>query len=58
MSDERAAEDLKDEELNLLSDMEGKNRHVSRAIAKKHGYTWKQVQALRKRYLKSIGKGN
>ena len=49
---------LEDDELEVLSEMEGKNRHVSRAIAKRHGYTWKQVQALRKRYLASIGKGN
>ena len=49
---------LEDDELEVLSEMEGKNRHVSRAIAKRHGYTWKQIQALRKRYLDSIGKGN
>ena len=58
MTDEQAVKDLEDDELEVLSEMEGKNRHVSRAIAKRHGYTWKQVQALRKRYLASIGKGN
>jgi hypothetical protein len=57
MTDEQIVENLEDDELEVLSEMEGKNRHVSRAIAKKHGYTWKQVQALRKRYLDSIGKG-
>jgi len=50
-------DELSDDEVEFLSEIEGKNRHVSRAIAKKHGYTWKQVQALRKRYLESIGKG-
>ena len=49
---------LEDDELELLSNIEGKNRHVSRAIAKRHGYTWKQVQALRKRYLASMNKGD
>jgi hypothetical protein len=58
MTNERAAEDLKDEELEVLSEMEGKNRHVSRAIARRHGYTWTQIQALRKRYLESTGKGD
>ncbi len=52
-----AIDSLSDEEVELLSSIEGKNRHVSRAIAKRHGYTWKQVQALRKRYLETIGKG-
>lgn len=58
MTNEQAVKDLEDDELELLSSIEGKNRHISRAIAKKHGYTWKQVQALRKRYLNSIGKGD
>jgi hypothetical protein len=48
---------LTDDEVEFLASIEGKNRHLSRAIAKKHSYTWKQVQALRKRYLDSIGKG-
>lgn len=55
---QEAIDSLSDEEIEVLSEMEGKNRHVSRAIAKKHGYTWTQVQALRKRYLDSIGKGD
>lgn len=54
---QEAIDNLSDDEVELLSSIEGKNRHVSRAIAKRHGYTWKQVQALRKRYLASIGKG-
>jgi hypothetical protein len=54
---QKVIDSLSDDEVELLSKMEGKNRHVSRAIAKRHGYTWKQVQALRKRYLESIGKG-
>jgi hypothetical protein len=54
---QEAIDSLSDEEVELLSNIEGKNRHVSRAVSKKHGYTWKEVQALRKRYLASIGKG-
>lgn len=48
---------LTDAELELLESIEGKNRHVSRAIAKQRGYTWKEVQSLRKMYLRSVGKG-
>lgn len=49
--------DLTDEEIELLSEIEGRNRHDSRRIAKRRGYTWKEVQTLRKLYLRSIGKG-
>lgn len=58
MTNEQDLKKLSDEELEVLSEMEGKNRHVSRAVAKKHGYTWKQVQSLRKMYLDSVGKGD
>lgn len=42
---------LTDEEIEFLSSIEGKNRHVSRALAKSAGYTWSQVQDMRRRYL-------
>jgi len=51
MSTELKTDELTDEEIEFLSSIEGKNRHVSRAKAKKAGYTWKEVQTLRKRWI-------
>ena len=51
---QKVIDNLSDEEVEILSKIEGKNRHISRTISKKHGYTWKQVQDLRKRYLATL----
>lgn len=49
---------LSDDEVEFLSSIEGKNRHVSRALARKHGYTWPQIQDMRRRYLASIAQSD